>query len=308
MQEIKEELEQPIEQTDFEGALWNTQLQRGFRTGFRRKRSTIDQLFALRQLLVKGCEFNKTIHNLFMDFRQTYDSVERNQVWNAMAELSILRKLIQMRKLCMDGGRSKVQVGSELSEQFEIQNGVMQGDAFLPLLFKIVLERAIRRADIKTELLSTEGPKLILAYADDIDLIGNTILRLKEFNKIDGTSSKISLMINEENTKYVCVNRLGRRDRIGQNVSINMYNFERVERFKNLSATITVDNDITEEMKERIQATNRCLYSLNNLLKSKNLTRISKVKIYKSIIQGPGPEPIWTQNRNGTDRFFLDRN
>uniref|UniRef100_A0AAR5PYV5 Reverse transcriptase domain-containing protein n=1 Tax=Dendroctonus ponderosae TaxID=77166 RepID=A0AAR5PYV5_DENPD len=164
-----------------------------YQAGFRRERSTID-------------------------FRQAYDSVERNGRTFNPKETHSDDKSVH--------GRWEMPLSA--------------------LLFNIVLETAIRREDIKTELLSTEGPKLILAYADDIDLIGNTILRVKEiFNKIEGTTSEMGLMINEENTKYMCVNRLGRRDRIGQNVSINTYNFERVERFKYLGATITVDN-ITE--------------------------------------------------------------
>jgi len=81
----------------------------------------------------------------------------------------------------------------------------------------------------------------------------------------------------------MCINRQGHRDRIGQNVTIDTYNFERVERFKYLGATITVDNDVTEEIKGRIQAAKRCLFSLNNFFKSKNISRTSKV--YKSTIR-----------------------
>lgn len=57
----------------------------------------------------------------------------------------------------------------------------------------------------------------------------------------------------------MCINRMGRRDRIGQNVTIYNLNFERVECFKYLGATITADNDVTEEIKGRIQSANRCL-------------------------------------------------
>jgi len=62
----------------------------------------------------------------------------------------------------------------------------------------------------------------------------------------------VGLRINEEKTKYKCINRQGNRDRIRQNNTIDTYNFERVERFKYLGATITADNDVTEEIKGRI--------------------------------------------------------
>lgn len=37
--------------------------------------------------------------------------------------------------------------------------------------FNLVLEKAVRAVEIKTTLLTTKGPNLLLAYADDIDLI-----------------------------------------------------------------------------------------------------------------------------------------
>lgn len=46
---------------------------------------------------------------------------------------------------------------------------------------------------------------------------------------------------------------MGRRGRKWQNVIINTYNFEKVKRFKYLGGVITVDNDVTEEIKGRIQ-------------------------------------------------------
>jgi len=44
--------------------------QGGFRTG----RSTVDQIFILRQIFQKALEYNKELHVLFIDsFQKTYD-------------------------------------------------------------------------------------------------------------------------------------------------------------------------------------------------------------------------------------------
>jgi len=56
--------------------------------------------------------------------------------------------------------------------------------------------------------------------------------------------------VNEEKTKYMCINRMGRRDRIGQNLTVNTFNFEKVECCKYLGATITADYDVTESRAE----------------------------------------------------------
>ncbi|CAG9833703.1 unnamed protein product [Diabrotica balteata] len=39
------------------------------------------------------------------------------------------------------------------------------------------------------------------------------------------------------------------------------------------------------KIKGRIQAANRCMYSVHNTIKSKSLTRTSKIRIYKTVIR-----------------------
>jgi hypothetical protein len=39
--------------------------------------STTDQIFCIRQILEKKWEYNETVHQLFVDFKKTYDSVRR---------------------------------------------------------------------------------------------------------------------------------------------------------------------------------------------------------------------------------------
>lgn len=46
----------------------------------------------------------------------------------------------------------------------------------------------------------------------------------------------------------------GRRDRIGKNITVNAYNFTRVHHCKYFGPTINTDNDITIEIKGRIQS------------------------------------------------------
>jgi hypothetical protein len=41
--------------------------------GFRRNRSTTDQIFCIRQILEKKWEYNRTVHQLFTDFSKAYD-------------------------------------------------------------------------------------------------------------------------------------------------------------------------------------------------------------------------------------------
>jgi hypothetical protein len=45
--------------------------------GFRRERSTTDQIFYIRQILDRKWEYNGKVHQLFIDFKKAYDSREK---------------------------------------------------------------------------------------------------------------------------------------------------------------------------------------------------------------------------------------
>jgi hypothetical protein len=45
--------------------------------GFRRDRSTTDQIFYICPILEKKWEYNGTVHQLFIDFKKDYDLIRR---------------------------------------------------------------------------------------------------------------------------------------------------------------------------------------------------------------------------------------
>jgi len=59
--------------------------------------------------------------------------------------------------------------------------------------------------------------------------------------------------------------------------------FEKVEVFKYLGATLTIQNSIREEIKCRLSSGNTCHRSVQNLLSSSLLSRKLKIKIYRTI-------------------------
>ena len=62
-----------------------------------------------------------------------------------------------------------------MSSSFPIENGLKQGDALSPLLFNFVLEYAIRKVQETNLGLDMKGTHQVLAYADDVNLIGEDI-------------------------------------------------------------------------------------------------------------------------------------
>lgn len=72
-----------------------------YQAGFRPKKSTMDQLFTVRQLLQKCWEFDIDVWQLFVDFRQAYDSINRNALCKIMSELGVPSKLVRITKSTM---------------------------------------------------------------------------------------------------------------------------------------------------------------------------------------------------------------
>jgi len=67
-------------------------------------------------------------------------------------------------------------------------------------------------------------------------------------------------------------------------VRIDNSTFDRVDDFKYLGTTLTNQNSIAEEIKSRLRSGNACYHSVQNLLSSWLLSKILKIKIYRTII------------------------
>jgi hypothetical protein len=78
------------------------EINRDHQCGFRRNRSTTDQIFYIRQILEKKWEYNGTVHQLYIDFKKAYDSVKRGVFYNTLIEFGIPRELVGLIKMCLN--------------------------------------------------------------------------------------------------------------------------------------------------------------------------------------------------------------
>jgi sorting nexin-29 len=147
-----------------------------YQCGYRRERSTIDQIFTVRQILEKCSGHNKDTYHLFIDFKAAYDSTDRRRIYVAMGELNIPQKLIALFKAKMNNTQCQVKIQNRFSAPINVRNGIRQGAALACLLFNIALEKVVRDAALNIRGTIFYKSVHILAYADDIDIIGRTQL------------------------------------------------------------------------------------------------------------------------------------
>jgi hypothetical protein len=82
--------------------------------------------------------------------------------------------------MCSNETYNKVRVGKYMSDSFLIQNGLKQWDALLPLLLNFALEWAIRKDQKNQVGLKLNETNQLLAYTDDVNLLGDNIDTIKE--------------------------------------------------------------------------------------------------------------------------------
>jgi hypothetical protein len=127
---------------------------------------------------------------------------------------------------------SRVRVGKNASDRFSIRNVLKQGDALSSLRFNISLEYAIRRVQVNQDGLQLNGTHELLAYADDVNILGGSIHTLKEnAEALVAATRETGLEVSADKTNYMVVSRDQNAGRI-HSVRMDYSTFEKVEEFK----------------------------------------------------------------------------
>lgn len=112
-----------------------------------------------------------------------------------------------MVKLCNAKTVFKEKFLGKLSSEFEVDLGLRQGNALCPTLFNIGLKKVIRELS-QRQKMEIVGKESILAYADDIVVLGNTRQEITQTKpELLEVSKKIGPCVNQEKTKFMVLSR-----------------------------------------------------------------------------------------------------
>jgi hypothetical protein len=140
-----------------------------------------------------------------------------------------------------------------------------------------VLVVIVRRANLQTTGTIYNKETQLLAYADDIDIVGRSQSAVRDaYLELEGESAKVGLNINEQKTKYMMA---ARNDRTIRDVG------QVVKEFVYLGSLMTPTNDVSLEIQRRTQTANRCYFGLRKHLRLNHFSRQIKFTIHKTLIR-----------------------
>lgn len=174
--------------------------------GFRKKRSTIDNIYILNHIVQKAKIEKRKVYSIFVDLKAAFDTVNREKLWKVMEEVGISEGLIERIKELYKETKSNVRTEEGNTEEFWTTKGVRQGCLLSPALFCIYiagLEKELEKRFIG-------GVKVgrcrvwSLAYADDMVLLAEGREALED---MIGTMRKFfkkrDLILSTEKTKVM---------------------------------------------------------------------------------------------------------
>ena len=84
--------------------------------GFRQGRSTVDQLFSLRQIGEKWLEKNKDVYCCYVDFEKAFNRVWQKGIWKALAFFGFSNKIIRLLQALYNKSQSSVRVNGDITD------------------------------------------------------------------------------------------------------------------------------------------------------------------------------------------------
>src|SRR5438445_13008039 len=96
--------------------------------GFRRDRSTIQQILLLRLIAEKASRNSKIVYNCFVDFQKAFDSIKLDIIWATLRSYAVGKRLVKILRDMEERSKVEVKAGQEVGEGFTTTIGTRQGD------------------------------------------------------------------------------------------------------------------------------------------------------------------------------------
>lgn len=256
-------------------------------SGFRKGRSTQDNIFTIKEIINKTLTHNKEAYFAFLDMEKAFDRVPRQEIWNTLKKRNVGDKMINVIKSLYDETNNYVIKNNMKSEIFKTKEGVRQGGSLSPLLFIIYMDEIIRETNqrIRPMYIGYRNLQPIevtdCAFADDVVLVTDTVKKLQEnVNIWNNVLIKKGMKLNKTKTKVMQVAKETKKIQI----HVDDTELEQVETYQYLGIVIEANGDNHVEINNRIQKANNVYYAMNKgFINKKEISSETKMTVFKTI-------------------------
>ena len=142
----------------------------------------------------------------FIDFRKAFDYVDRQLSYFRLADYGIVGNILNLIQQMYTRTMNSVRVNNRLSSEFESKLGVKRGDNLSPNLFSGFINDLIVKLKASGLGIAIDNDTKIcmLAYADDIVLIADSLGELQKFlDIVEKWCANWRIKVNTEKTKII---------------------------------------------------------------------------------------------------------
>ena len=189
--------------------------------GFRKKYSTVDQIFNLYAIVQKCLsQQGKKLYVAFVDFKKAFDSVRHDKLLECVRNEGVTGRFFGSLRAMYNSLLSCIKIDGQCSEFFECPIGVRQGCVMSPTLFSMFINQISSNLSESgrhgVQLLPGIMELFILLFADDVALISSTPIGLQnQLNVLKTCCDDMKMRVNIQKTKVMVFRKggfLGKRE------------------------------------------------------------------------------------------------
>ena len=263
-------------------------------------------IFVARQLTEKAIEYGEALFILFVDLNKAYDSVPCQALWRVLEKCGVPTVMLSIIQSCHQDMRAEVRVGSDLSDAFEMKNGLRQGCTLAPTLFNVYFNAMVtcwrdECAEAGIDVLFKHGRKLVgdrtgksrlqvvrvteSQFADDVALYSSSREDYEMASrKFVDMARKWGLTVNTQKAKGIVIGT-AIDDRDMASVQVDGGEIEMVDCFTYLGSNLSRDGNVTLDVTSRIEKASKAFGALRGpIFNNSNLSVATKRAVYRAVV------------------------
>ena len=142
--------------------------------GFRTRRSTVDQVLTLHEVLLRRQRAGQNTYCCFVDFSKAFDTVWHDGLWKRLWDSGVKGKAWRIVRNLYSSMHAQVKVGHRVTRSVRMRQGVRQGCPLSPILFNYFIDELSNCLRKSGYGVDADGVHLhSLLYADDVVLMAS---------------------------------------------------------------------------------------------------------------------------------------